>query len=206
MAHYFDAEPITESVKKTVDYRVNGMNFSFVTDTNTFSRSGVDKGTDLMITTVIDDIKARGAHKGERLLDLGCGWGVVGITMKKVFMTFDVTQTDVNSRAVKLSKENAELNRVKIDLQVAGDVCEGIPADKKFDIVMTNPPVRAGKKTVFAFYDQAYEHMDQGATIYVVLQRKQGAPSSEKKLTELFGNCETIAISGGYHIMKSVKE
>ncbi|MCQ2531172.1 MAG: methyltransferase [Saccharofermentans sp.] len=206
MAHYFDAEPITESVKKTVDYRVNGMNFSFVTDTNTFSRSGVDKGTDLMITTVIDDIKARGAHKGERLLDLGCGWGVVGITMKKVFMTFDVTQTDVNSRAVKLSKENAELNRVKIDFQVAGDVCEGIPADKKFDIVMTNPPVRAGKKTVFAFYDQAYEHMDQGATIYVVLQRKQGAPSSEKKLTELFGNCETIAISGGYHIMKSVKE
>lgn len=206
MAHYFDAEPMTESVKKTVDYRVNGMNFSFVTDTNTFSRSGVDKGTDLMITTVIDDIKGRGAHKGERLLDLGCGWGVVGITMKKVFMTFDVTQTDVNSRAVKLSRENADLNRVKIDLQVEGDVCGGIPADRKFDIVMTNPPVRAGKKTVFEFYNQAYEHMDTGATIYVVLQRKQGAPSSEKKLNELFGNCETIAISGGYHIMKSVKE
>ena len=206
MAHYFDAEPTTESVKRTVEYRVNGMNFSFVTDTNTFSRNGVDKGTDLMITTVIDDIKSRGAHKGERLLDLGCGWGVVGITMKKVFMAFDVTQTDVNARAVKLAKENAELNRVKIDMQVAGDVLGGVPEDKKFDIVMTNPPVRAGKQTVFAFYDQAFAHMDKGATIYVVLQRKQGAPSSQKKLEELFGNCETIAISGGYHIMKSVKE
>lgn len=205
MAHYFDAEPITDSIKKTVDYRVNGMNFTFVTDTNTFSRSGVDKGTDLMITTVIDDIKARGARKGERLLDLGCGWGVVGITMKKVFMAFDVTQTDVNSRAVSLSKDNAKTNNVKIDCQVAGDVLAGVPEDRRFDIVMTNPPVRAGKKVVFAFYEQAYERMDEGATIYVVLQRKQGAPSSEKKLNELFGNCETIAISGGYHIMKAIK-
>lgn len=206
MAHYFDAQPTTESDKKTVDYRVNGMNFSFVTDSNTFSRSGVDKGTDLMITTVIDDIKARGAHKGERLLDLGCGWGVVGITMKKVFMAFDVTQTDVNARAVGLAKENAKNNGVKIDFQVAGDVLSGVPEDKMFDIVMTNPPVRAGKKVVFEFYEQAYKHMVEGASIYVVLQRKQGAPSSEKKLTELFGNCETIAISGGYHIMKSIKE
>ena len=65
---------------------------------------------------------------------------------------------------------------------------------------------RAGKKVVFAFYEQAYERMDEGATIYVVLQRKQGAPSSEKKLIELFGNCETVDISGGYRVMKSIKE
>ena len=80
-----------------------------------------------------------------------------------------------------------------------------VPEDKLFDTVVTNPPVRAGKKTVFAFYEQAYEHMKEGGAIYVVLQRKQGADSTKKKLTELYGNCETAEIKGGYHVMKSVK-
>ena len=205
MAHYFDAQPTTESDKKTVDYRVNGMNFSFITDSNTFSRSGVDKGTDLMITTVIDDIKARGAHKGERLLDLGCGWGVVGIVMKSIFTLFDVTCVDVNSRAVSLARENAGLNPKTPDRILVSDILASLPEDDLYDTVMTNPPVRAGKATVFAFYEQAKAHMKDGGAIYVVLQRKQGADSTKKKLQELFGNCEVLSIDGGYRVMKSVK-
>ena len=205
MAHYYDSVPDTPSERKMIDYRANGMNFRFVTDTNVFSRSEIDKGSDLLIESVIEDIKARGAKKGERLLDLGCGYGPVGIVMKSVFMAFEVTQVDVNSRAVELSRENAGLNNVKINKCVQSDVLSALGDDDIFDIVMTNPPVRAGKQTVFAFYDQAYEHMTPGASIYAVLQRKQGAPSTEKKLTELFGNCETVAISGGYRVMRSIK-
>lgn len=205
MSHYFDSTPEVESNKRQVEYRVNGINFAFTTDTAVFSKNAVDKGTDLLINTVIDDIKTRGAHKGERLLDLGCGWGIVGIVLKSVFMSFDVSQVDVNSRAISLAKENAKNNGVKMEYVSQSDVLSEVPADKMFDIVVTNPPVRAGKQTVFQFYEQAYAHMENGASIYVVLQRKQGAPSSHKKLEELFGNCEDIAISGGYHIMKSVK-
>ena len=95
---------------------------------------------------------------------------------------------------------------MKIEKCVESDVLSALGEGEMFDVVITNPPVRAGKKTVFAFYDQAFEHMNPGSTIYVVLQRKQGAPSSFKKLEELFGNCETLEISGGYHVMKSVKE
>lgn len=206
MAHYFDSEPQTASSPRNISYRINGINFDFTTDTDVFSRNEIDHGTDLLLKCTIDDIKQRGARKGERLLDLGCGYGVVGIVMKSVFMAFDVTQADVNSRAVELSKKNASSNRVTMKKTVVSDVLSALGEDDIFDIVVTNPPVRAGKKVVFAFYEQAYEHMADGAAIYVVLQRKQGAPSSEKKLQELFGNCETIGISGGYRVMKAVKE
>lgn len=205
MAHYYDENPLTPSDRKLVQYRINGMNFEFTTDTNVFSRNEIDYGTNLLLEETINDIKKRGAKKGERVLDLGCGVGVVGIVMKSVFMAFDITQVDVNERAVKLSRENAEHNRLKMSKCVQSDVLSALEADEMFDIVVTNPPVRAGKQIVFAFYDQAYEHMVNGAAIYVVLQRKQGAPSTEKKLIELFGNCETLGISGGYRVMKAVK-
>lgn len=206
MAHYYDSMPDTPSDRRNIEFRANGINFSFVTDSNVFSRNDVDKGTELLIESVIEDIKERGAKKGERLLDLGCGYGVVGVVMKSVFMSFEVTSVDVNSRAVSLAKENASNNNVKLTRVMQSDVLSALSSEDIFDIVMTNPPVRAGKQTVFAFYEQAYEHMAPGAAIYSVLQRKQGAPSSEKKLTELFGNCETVAISGGYRVMKAVKE
>ena len=206
MAHYYDSMPDTPSDRRLIDYRANGINFSFVTDTNVFSRNDVDKGTDLLINSVIEDIKERGARKGERLLDLGCGYGVVGVVMKSVFMSFEVTSVDVNARAVELARENMASNNVKLTKCMQSDVLSALDESDIFDIVMTNPPVRAGKQTVFSFYEQAYEHMAPGASIYSVLQRKQGAPSSEKKLMELFGNCETVAISGGYRVMKAVKE
>lgn len=205
MPQYFEANPETPSNRKHVDYRINGINFKFVTDTAVFSKTAVDKGTDLLLESTIADIKKRGAGRNESLLDLGCGWGVVGIVMKTVFTLFDVTCVDVNTRAVALAKENAKLNLNAPDTIMVSDILASVPEDKLFDTVITNPPVRAGKKTVFAFYEQSYAHMKEGGAIYVVLQRKQGADSTKKKLNEMFGNCETINIKGGYHVMKSVK-
>lgn len=206
MSHYFDNVPETESSRRRVEYRVDGRNFIFATDTAVFCRDSVDRGTDLLINTVIDDIRSRGARRNERLLDLGCGWGAVGIVLNSVFTLFEITAVDINSRAVSLATENAKNNNVKLHKICVSNILDSLSEEEKFDIVVTNPPVRAGKKTVFEFYQQAYEHMADGAAIYVVLQRKQGAPSSRKRLEELFGNCEDIAISGGYHIMKSVRE
>lgn len=204
MPQYFEEQPLTASSRKSINYRMNGINFEFVTDTSVFSRNAVDFGTNLLIEEMIADIKSRGPHPG-KFLDLGCGVGVVGIVMKSCFMGYEMYGTDVNSRAVDLALENAKANRVHIDYR-QGDVLSAFDSDLMFDIVATNPPVRAGKKTVFQFYDEAFAHMNSGAYIYVVLQRKQGAPSTLKKLTELFGNCDNIATDGGYHIMRSRKE
>jgi len=203
MPQYFDTDPNTPSDRKLIDYRANGINFEFITDTAVFSRKGVDFGTDLMINAIIADIKTR-KHRNESFLDLGCGMGVVGIVIKNCFMGFSVTGVDVNSRAVGLAQENADRNGVPVDFKQS-DVLSAVPEDQLFDMVATNPPVRAGKATVFRFYEEAYAHMKEGAYLYVVLQRKQGAPSTAAKLEELFGNCETLTIDGGYRVMRSQK-
>ena len=203
MTQYFDPNPTTPSDRKVIPYRMNGINFEFSTDTSVFSRKEVDFGTNLLIDTLVKDIKARGP-KMERFVDLGCGVGIVGIVIKSCFMAFDVTGVDINSRAVALARENAINNGVNCRF-MSSDILFGV-RDEHFDIIATNPPVRAGKKTVFGFYEQAYDVLNPGGYLYVVLQRKQGAPSTMAKLEELFGNCETLSIDGGYRVMRSRKE
>ena len=204
MGFYYDSDPSTESNRRIITYRQYGINFEFVTDTDVFSKSQVDFGTDLMITSAIRDLKERDA-KVWSILDLGCGYGVVGIVMKKVFKGAEVTCVDKNKRAVGLAKENGKNNGVPLKACLESDCLSAIAEEEKFDLILTNPPVRAGKDTVFAFYEQSYEHLNEGGSIYVVLQRKQGAPSTEKKLQELFGNCETCDIKAGYRVMRSIK-
>lgn len=207
MSHYYDENPTAKSDKKVITYRSNGTNFEFVTDTNVFSRNEIDYGSDFLLNCMIEDLKQdKRLTSGKKFLDLGCGYGPVGIVMKSVFKGLVVTQTDVNERAVNLAKVNANNNRIPIHDLKQGSVMEHFSEDEMFDIVATNPPVRAGKAIVFAFYEQAYKHMNEGGMIYVVLQRKQGAPSTEKKLQELFGNCETMGVSSGYRVMKSIKK
>ena len=111
MTQYFDPNPLTPSDRKTISYRMNGINFEFCTDTSVFSRKDVDFGTNLLIETLVKDIKERGP-KMERFADLGCGVGIVGIIIKSCFMAFDVTGVDINSRAVALARENSKLNGV----------------------------------------------------------------------------------------------
>ena len=204
MAHYFDASPDTAQDRRMIDYRIDGTNFTFITDSSVFSRKEVDFGSNLLIEEVIRDVRESG-RSGGTFLDLGCGAGVVGIVFKYKFMKFDCYGVDVNERAVSLANENAKKNGVDVKF-VKSDVLEGIKNSVQFDVVATNPPVRAGKTTVFRFYEEAYDHMNKGAALYVVLQRKQGAPSTEKKLKELFGNCETLGIDAGYRVMKAVRE
>ncbi|MBO4928542.1 MAG: class I SAM-dependent methyltransferase [Clostridiales bacterium] len=202
MAHYYDENPQGESDRHVITARIHGMDFFFTTDADVFSKKFLDFGSRVLLETAIGDLTAMERKKG-RLLDLGCGYGPIGIIMKRVFPSMEVTMVDINLRALDLAKENAEANSVKCVDVHQSDGCASV--DGLYDVVLTNPPVRAGKKTVFSFYDGAWEHMTDGALIYVVLQKKQGAPSSQKYLLERFGNCEIIAKESGYWILKSVK-
>ncbi len=198
MAHYFDEVPTSDSDKKEIEARIAGIDLLFTSDADVFSRKQVDFGSRLLLETAISDLKSRGIRKG-RLLDLGCGYGVLGITMKRALPAMDVVMADINQRAVSLTKDNAKQNHcsfVSVVLSNGWDHVEG-----QFDVVITNPPVRAGKKTVFSFYDGAKEHLSSGGLLYVVLQKKQGAPSSLAHMEELFGNCEILCKESGYWIM-----
>ena len=202
MAHYYVENPQGESDRRVIQARMHGMDFFFSTDAEVFSKKFLDYGSRTLLEAAIGDLSANNRKKG-KLLDLGCGYGPIGIIMKRVFPSMEVTMVDINSRALDLAKANAETNNVKcVDIRKS-DGCASVEGE--FDVVLTNPPVRAGKQTVFSFYDGAYEHMAEGAFLYVVLQKKQGAPSSEKYLLEKFGNCAVIAKESGYWIMKAVK-
>ncbi len=202
MAQYFEENPTTPSEQREIEARFHGIDFFFRTDSSVFSKRQIDFGTRLLLDTAISDLFTRCVKKA-RLLDLGCGYGVVGIVMKRVFPAYDVTMADINQRALGLAGENAKANHCPYVTRGSSDAWSNIP--DSFDIVLTNPPVRAGKKTVFAFYDGAFGHLDKGGRLYVVLQKKQGAPSSLARLKELFGNCEVIAKDAGYWIMLAVK-
>ena len=185
MPQYFEPVPTTASDRKTFKYTGLNRNLTFTTDTSVFSRSGVDFGTDLLLEESVKDIKARGI-KPMHMLDLGCGAGIVGVTFKSYFARCEVYGTDVNTRAVALAEENAVNNNADCTF-LASDVTS------------------AGKKTVFRFYEESFARLEKGGSLYVVLQRKQGAPSTKAKLTELFGNCTNVATDGGYHIMRADK-
>ena len=202
MAHYYEENPQGESDRREIQVRLHGMDFFFTTDSEVFSKKFLDFGSRTLLETAIEDLTAASRKKG-KLLDLGCGYGPIGIIMKRVFPSMEVTMVDINQRALSLARENAERNNVKFIEIGQSDGCGSV--EGLFDVVLTNPPVRAGKQTVFAFYDGAYDHMSEGARLYVVLQKKQGAPSSEKYLLEKFGNCEILARESGYWIMRCEK-
>lgn len=199
---YFSPRPDTASEPSRIETRIHGIDLSFLTDNQVFSKRQIDFGTRLMLDSAIGDLIGRGIGRG-RLLDLGCGYGVVGITMKRVFPAMDVVMTDINERAIRLASKNAEENHCRHSLCMESDGFSKVDGD--FDVIMTNPPVRAGKKTVFSFYEGAGEHLKDAGVFYAVLQKKQGAPSSLKRLEELFGNCEVIRKEAGYWVMKSVR-
>jgi 16S rRNA (guanine1207-N2)-methyltransferase len=139
------------------------------------------------------------------ILDLGCGYGPLGIVAAKILKKSFVTMCDVNERALELSRMNAKENKVDDRIKVlASSSFENIKDN--YDIIMTNPPIRAGKDVVFSFYDGAYEHLNKEGRLYVVVQKKQGAPSTKAKLENLFGNCETANKKSGYFIFRCIKE
>jgi len=201
-SHYFDKEPGVPSKKNIIKSRFSGLDFVFTTDSGVFSKNGIDFGSNLLLETAIEDLKSL-KRKELSVLDFGCGYGPVGIVLKRIFPDIILNMTDINERALELAAINASDNHVRYVNIFPSDAHEGV--DGKYDIILTNPPVRAGKKIVFKFYEKSFGLMKDNGIIYVVIQKKQGAPSSEEKLKELFGNCEIIGKKSGYRILKSVK-
>jgi len=198
MAHYFDENPQTEHKTAEFQVRLSGIDFTFQTDSSVFSRQRLDFGSQLLLETVSKDIKPYG-----RLLDLGCGYGPVGIVMKRLFPALEVVLCDVNARALELSRSNARRNHAQYLDFVRSDGLQSVKGD--FDLIMTNPPIRAGKQVVHRFFTEAASRLRPAGRLYVVIQKKQGAPSALKRLQELFGKVEVIEREAGYWIIKAME-
>ena len=196
MSHYYDKEVNLKSERKSFNFLFNNKKFEFMTDNGVFSKGYIDFGTQQMLNNFTE------SNLEGPILDMCCGYGVVGIILKK-FTSSDIYMTDVNERAVELSKNNAKINKVDVSIY-SGNLFDSLP-NIKFKNILVNPPIRAGKEIVFKIYEGSYDRLLAGGELYVFIQKKQGAPSTIKKLEELFSEVTIIAREKGYYIINAVK-
>ncbi|WP_067140146.1 class I SAM-dependent methyltransferase [Oceanivirga salmonicida] len=200
MEHYFTKNPTVISEKKEISFNFMNENFKFITDNGIFSKDHVDDGSMLLLKYFMKSNE----KDNFTMLDIGCGYGVVGIITKKILKSATITYTDINNRAIELTLENIKLNNVDNNCEVfQSDLFENIK--NNFDIIISNPPIRAGKKTIFEIYKNAYEHLNDNGDFYVVIMTKHGAKSTEKELKNIFNEVKCIGIEKGYRIYKANK-
>ncbi|HOB91613.1 MAG: class I SAM-dependent methyltransferase [Bacillota bacterium] len=195
--HYYSERPLVKENFRTTSLLVGEIPLTFVTSSGVFSKSRVDRGTALLVRCIE-------VYDGEQVLDLGCGYGAVGIAAARMAPGCTVTMVDINSRAVELARRNAELNRVDNVEVVHGNGFDAVKG-RRFHRILTNPPYRAGKKLVYTWLEQSLDHLYPGGALYVVGQRKQGILSLRDRLAEIFGSVDTLAIEGGYRVLRSRK-
>ena len=216
MSHYFSEKQEVKSDRKIIRYEIENRNFEFVTDNGVFSKTKVDFGTDVMLKVFLRENSNKKNQKFD-VLDIGCGYGVVSVVVKSFFKNARTVSSDVNERALELTRENFFKNGVvKSNDSEDNDfgnsdfkVIKSFAFDnisEKFDVILSNPPIRAGKQTIFQIYEKSFEHLNENGEFYCVIQTKHGAKSTQKKLEEIFGNCETLEINAGYRIFRSVKK
>jgi len=199
MNHYFTAEPPTGHQEKTIQFRQMGIDFTFVTDQSVFSRQRLDYGSACLLEAVERDDQP----KTGRLLDLGCGYGALGIILKRLHPALAVVMCDINKRAVALTRRNADINQTRFVDVVESDGMRQV--EGTFDLIVTNPPIRAGKETVHRFFQEASERLNPAGSLFAVIRKQQGAPSALKRLQELFGEVSIVSRSAGYWVIKCVK-
>lgn len=197
--HYYSRTQKVESEPQFWNYPLNNVTYRFKTDNGVFSKKEVDFGSKLLIETF-----QMPELQGD-ILDVGCGYGPIGLAIAKQWPDRNVHMIDVNLRAIELAKYNSELNGIT-NVEIYESDRFSAVKETSFAAILTNPPIRAGKKVVHSIYEQSYEHLKQEGELWVVIQKKQGAPSSIDKLLELFKEVETVEKKKGYFIIKAKKK
>lgn len=185
------------SNEKIIYAKINEKSFKFKTDNGVFSKDFLDFASKLLLEKMDFESLLDGA-----ILDVGCGYGPIGIYASYITKKA-VVMLDINPRALSLSRENLSLNNV--DARVIESNCLDEVISEKFACVITNPPIHAGKEIVYKIYEQSYDVLIEGGSLWIVIQEKHGAPSSIKKLQTIFPKVEVFYKKKGFYILKCIK-
>ena len=192
MNHYYTDNKDLASNRKEFEYYFSNEVFRFTTDNGVFSKGNVDYGSYILIKTIY------ALNLGKSFLDLGSGYGPIGIIIKRFNPEVEVEMVDVNSRAVELANLNASNNKTDIKIYLCEDILE---LDHRFDTISLNPPIRAGKAVIYSLYEKSSKKLNAGGHLYVVIRKAQGANSSISKLETLFEYVEVINKDSGYYVI-----
>ena len=190
MSYYFDKNTNVESKEVTTRAEINGKSYTFKTDNNVFSKKGLDFGTRTLLETL-----PLGKISGD-VLDFGCGYGPIGIYISSNTNS-DVDMVDINERALNLARVNAKLNNVNVNI-FESDIYENI--NKKYDYIISNPPIRVGKEILYKILFQAKEHLKENGELWIVINKDQGAKSVVRDLEEEY-EVSVVTKNKGFYII-----
>ncbi|WP_048601074.1 class I SAM-dependent methyltransferase [Rubeoparvulum massiliense] len=196
MSHYFSKQPTSHHDLREITYCFQDREFTFVTDSNVFSKERIDLGSRTLLEALILPADAN------KILELGCGYGPLGIMLAAQNPGREVWMVDINERAVQLAKMNAERNGISNVHILLSDIFDAIPQEQ-FDLIFTNPPIRAGKEVVYQMFTEAAQHLTSRGELWYVIQKKQGSPSAERKVAELFPHVDEVTKEKGYRVYRA---
>lgn len=196
MSQYFDNDKNIKSERKLIKFNFNNKEFSIYSDNGVFSKDRFDYGTRVLLNSVdIDKLSGN-------VLDLGCGLGVVGIILGTFNKGINIDMVDINERAINLTKNNLVLNNVKANVFVS-DIYSNI--NNKYDFIITNPPIRAGKNVIRGFLLGSYDYLKDDGILYFVMRRDHGVKSMIKELSVKF-NTSIVNKDKGFYVVLCTKK
>jgi len=195
--HYYTENPKSKLILYKIDVLIKNEPFSFYSATGIFSKKKLDNGSRLLIETA--QIK-----KKAKILDIGCGSGVIGIYTALKNPGCEILLSDINKRAIEIAEKNIKFYSLDNAKAMHSDLYSSF--DDTFDIILSNPPQAAGKDICFGIIDGAYDHLNKNGTLQIVARKKKGGESLRKHMEKKFGNARAIARGSGFQIYLSVKE
>ena len=198
MSHYFQNDPNLASNLQKISFDIAGLHMSLWTDNGVFSKSRVDEGSFAFLKVLLP------LNLTGKILDLGCGYGTIGLTIALASPKASITLADINTRALALCEKNAqELGLSQRVTILQSDIYSKI--EGQYDSIVVNPPIRAGKRVTYAMYEGAKQRLIDGGSLFIVIRKAQGAPSASAYIESLFGNITLLKRDKGYYIYQAKK-
>ena len=191
--NYYTSAPTSAHKTAYVDTEYRGHALRFETDSGVFSRTELDRGTEVLLDSLPESVNGR-------VLDMGCGWGVIGVAVGKHWPGTQITMADINQRACDLSRKNAQCNGVAATV-MESDGYEKV-LDNAYDLILQNPPIRAGKAVIYKMFADAARCLEAHGELWLVIRKQQGAPSAITYLRTLFEDVETVEKKSGFWIIR----
>lgn len=195
MNHYYRNDDSLKSKERILKLYILDRQLEFYSDIGVFSNTKIDYGSYTFLKTLLLE------ENTDSLLDVGCGYGTLGITMRYFDKCQNLDMVDVNLRAVELCKKNVLNYQLKNTNVFYSDGFTNV--SKTYDRIVINPPIRAGKEIIYKMFEDSIKYLDKKGALYIVIKKDLGALSAIKKLQEIYQFVEVLKKDKGYYIIKS---